>query len=154
MSCGAASTLPGPMLHDMAKGFLIPKAESPMSPCAFGSCHTEKLKKAQLVLDLSITDLKATLVDKPSCEAPALKLVASGGGDAALQKSWLWLKLTAPADASDVLTSNPAWGTPGNCGQMSGQDYGVRMPFGAGAWEDNKKAAVKAWICAGAPGAM
>lgn len=139
------------MLHDMAKAVLLPKMETPMSPCAFSSCHTEKLKKANLVLDLSVPDLKALLVDKVSCEAPALKLVDSSGGDAGLNKSWLWLKLAAPADPSGILTPNPAWGTPGSCGQMSGQEYGVRMPYGS-EWEPAKRAAVKAWICAGAPG--
>jgi hypothetical protein len=62
---------------------------------------------------------------------PVVPLVASGGGDTALQNSWLWLKLVAPADASGVLTENAAWGTPGvSCNQMGGQPYGVRMPWG------------------------
>ena len=124
-----------------------------MSPCAFGSCHTEKIKKGQLVLDLTVMDLKA-LVGKPSCEAPALKLVDASGGDAGLAKSWLWLKLVAKIDPSNILISDPSWGAPGACGQMSGQEYGVRMPYGSSEWEETKLAAVKAWICAGAPGPM
>jgi len=92
------------------------------------------------------------LGDKAACEAPNLKLVDTRGGDAGLAASWLWLKLTAPADsASSELTADPSWGTPGSCGQSGG--YGQRMPIGApmGLAAD-VLAPIRDWICAGAPG--
>jgi len=139
------------MLHEAARAVLLPKPETPTLPCAFSSCHTDKIKKAQLVLDTTVTDLRATLVGKAACEAPNLKLVDATGGDAGLAKSWLWIKLAA---TGEMIPPDPSWGTPGSCGQMGAMDYGVRMPYGGGMWEDTKLAAVKAWICAGAPGPM
>lgn len=123
-----------------------------MLPCAFGSCHNASKKAAQLSLVVG-TNL-AELVGKPSCESPNLKLVEAGGGDAALAKSWLYQKLAAPVDGSAALVPDPAWGTPGQCGQMG--DFGMRMPLAGGAEGvgEAKLNAMKEWICAGAPGAM
>lgn len=156
-SCGPASTLPPAMLHQAAVDAIVPKDAMNVSPCAFSSCHNTTQKKAMLNLDVGTMDLKAILVDKPSCEVPALMLVKSGGGDAALTNSWLWQKLTAPDGPSGELTAQPAWGMGGaSCGQDSGQPFGVRMPKGTVDMtiSASKLDPIKAWICAGAPGPM
>jgi hypothetical protein len=122
------------------------------SPCGFGSCHAGQ-GKAGLVL-LNATDLRMTMVGKASCQVPAIPLVDAAGGNAGLANSWLWLKLTAPADASGVMTGDAAWGAGVNCGQSGGQMYGLRMPWSNTdtPLEDARLAAVRNWICAGAPG--
>ena len=155
-SCGPASTLPGAMLHQAVVDALIPKDAATPTPCAFSSCHNTTQKKAMLNLDVGTADLHAILVDKPSCEVPTEKLVASGGGDAALANSWLWQKLTAPVGSSGELTAQTAWGMGGaSCGQDSGQPFGVRMPKGSiDPISSTKLDPIKAWICAGAPGPM
>ena len=129
----------------------MPPAETSNLPCAFGSCHNASKKVAglELVFGGKLTDL----VGKASCQAPNLKLVEPGGGDAALKKSWLYLKLAAPVDGSANLIPDPTWGTANNtCGQTSG-DFGVRMPFSAGSdgIGPEKLAVIREWICAGAP---
>jgi hypothetical protein len=125
------------------------------SPCGFSSCHAGSQARAMLKL-LDATDLKATLVGKPSCEAPMLPLVDGSGGDAALSHSYLWLKLTAPVDLSAVLTGSAAWGmATASCGQdQPTQTYGVRMPkTGTDMMLDAPRLdAIRNWICAGAPG--
>jgi hypothetical protein len=121
------------------------------SPCGFSACHMAanhaKLKLA------GVTDLHATLVGMPSCEAPTIPLIDSKGGNAGLQNSWLWLKLTSPADSSSGnLIMQSSWPAPGACGQMSG--YGFRMPMTGAAdlLEAPRLAKIRNWICAGAPG--
>jgi hypothetical protein len=105
-----------------------------------------------------VTDLKATLVDKPSCEAPTMPLVSSHGGNAALMSSWLWQKLTAPAMSTDTLIVQAAWGTAGVCptmgfGLTQTSGFGDRMPYGSLATlEPAPLASIRNWICAGAPG--
>lgn len=123
------------------------------SPCGFSACHAGASGKAMLALAMT-TDLRTLLVGHPSCQAPDVPLVADGGGQAALDNSWLWLKLTAPADASGVIASNPAWGTAMNCGQLGNQPFGIRMPWSNTDMplEASRLAAVRNWICAGAPG--
>jgi hypothetical protein len=122
------------------------------SPCGFGSCHAG-VGKAGLVL-LNATDLRMTTVGKASCQVPAIPVVDDAGGNAGLANSWLWLKLTAPADASGVITGDAAWGAGVNCGQMGGQMYGLRMPASNTdtPLEEARLAAIRNWICAGAPG--
>jgi hypothetical protein len=137
----------GPALHAAAVMVLtVP------SPCGFGSCHVGT-GKAKLVLN-GATDLRTLLVDKPSCEVPAMPLI---DGEAALNNSWLWQKLTAMVDGSTTgtIVANPAWGMSGSCGQMGNQPFGVRMPAtNTDMMIDPpaKAATIKAWICAGAPG--
>jgi hypothetical protein len=125
--------------------------------CAFnGVCHDGPNRSAGLDL-FEATDLNMLLVDQPACETSVVPLVASGGSDTALQNSWLWLKLVAPADASGMMDTNPAWGAPNPaCNQQSGQPFGVRMPQGTttGYTSEDRLAAVRNWICAGAPGPM
>ena len=87
------------------------------SSCGFMSCHIGS-GKAALVLAGS-TDLNKLLVDVASCEVPTMPLIDSRGGDAALNNSWLWQKLTAPVNIDGVLRTDAAWGMPGNCGQDS-----------------------------------
>jgi hypothetical protein len=155
-TCAGATTTGGPALHAAVVALLTqPSSPTAMNgPCAFSSCHAANVKKANLILDTVTMDLKAALVDKPSCEAPTYKLVDSSGGDAALQKSWLWQKLTAPDDTSGLITTKPEWGMPGSCGQM-GVNFGVRMPYGSpDLWAPEKLATIRNWICAGAPGPM
>ena len=125
-------------------------------PCAFSGCHGGSVPAGMLQLAGS-TDLHAALAGKPSCEAPNLPLVDPSGGDAALNNSWLWIKLTAPADDTAGLTTPQAtWGTPGTCGQMPGMMYGVRMPWGSGGTPNSEArlTPIRNWICAGAPGPM
>jgi hypothetical protein len=121
------------------------------SPCGFANACHAGTGKAMLVL-LGTNDLKALLVDKPSCEAPTFPRVDSKGGNAALAHSWLWQKLTAPDDKSnDALIVQSAWGTPGACGQASG--FGDRMPMGGvDTLDEPRLSKVRNWICAGAPG--
>jgi hypothetical protein len=119
-------------------------------------CHAGT-GQAKLVL-LGATDLKATLVGKASCEAPALLLVDPQGGNAALANSWLWQKLTAPAMSTDALIVQAAWGTSAVCptngfdnGMTSG--FGDRMPYGSlDTLAAEPLAKIRNWICAGAPG--
>jgi len=127
-----------------------------MMTCGISLCHGGTVGQAKLVL-LGATDLKATLADKPSCEAPTMPLVDSRGGDVALGNSWLWQKLTAPTDEMDVLIVQPSWGTPGTCpttgfGSMMTSGFGSRMPKGGRTLEAPSLAPVRNWICAGAPG--
>jgi hypothetical protein len=153
-SCaGADTTTPGAMLAANAAAVIVVQSSASMGPCAFSSCHDSGAKKAMLILDgTTAKDLHTLMVDKTSCESATLKLVAPGGGDTALAKSWLWQKLTAPAVADGTLTTKPEWGTPTNCGQMSGQAFGVRMPFSGdnGLLDATKLNAIRSWICAGA----
>jgi hypothetical protein len=122
-------------------------------PCGSSSCHGGR-GKANLVL-VGMTDLNTALVGKTSCQALALPLVAAGGGDAALNGSWLWLKLVAPVDSAGTLASNAAWGEPQSCAQMVGsQPYGIRMPWSNTDMllSEARLAPIRNWICAGAPG--
>jgi hypothetical protein len=127
-----------------------------MVPCGLSICHAGT-GQAKLVL-LGVTDLKATMVDKPSCEAPVMPLVSSKGGNAALANSWLWQKLTAPAMDTDALIVQPAWGTAGVCptsnfGKDQTSGFGDRMPYGSLATlEPAPLGSIRNWICAGAPG--
>ena len=151
LECGAPSTKAPAELYAAAAGALLPQMEGTSLPCAFGSCHNSSKKVAglELVYGGSLT----ALVGAPSCQAPNLKLVEPGGGTAALTKSWLYLKLAAPVDGSAALIADPSWGTANNaCGQTTG-DFGVRMPFSAGAdgIGAEKLAVIREWICAGAP---
>ena len=151
-ACGPKSTKAPAEIYAAAAAALVPTEANPMLPCAFGSCHNASKKAAQLSLVVG-TNL-AELVGKPSCESPNLKLVEPGGTDAALAKSWLYQKLAAPVDGSASLIADPAWGTPGSCGQMG--DFGMRMPISGGAdgVGEAKLAVIREWICAGAPGPM
>jgi hypothetical protein len=147
--CEAADmTVTGSAAHAAAATLL-----AGMTPCGFSSCHSGTGPKAQLALAMQ-TNLNMLLVDKPSCEAPSVPLVKSGGGQAALDGSWLWLKLVAPADSSGVITPNAAWGTAMNCGQTGGQMFGLRMPWSNTEMklEDDRLQVIRNWICAGAPG--
>jgi hypothetical protein len=127
-----------------------------MLPCGLSMCHGGT-GQAKLVL-FGSKDLKATLVGKPSCEAPTMPLVDPQGGTAALNHSWLWQKLTAPDMSTDALIVQSAWGAPGTCpttgfgsGQITG--FGDRMPYGGLATLDaGPLGQIRNWICAGAPG--
>jgi len=154
LTCADAdTTTPAAMLHANAAAAMFPPMPGMNGGCAFSSCHGMSAKKANLILDGTMTNLNALLVGKASCEAPSLSLVDGSGGDAALAKSWLWQKLAAPIDTSGNLTANPAWGMSGNCGQSGGTGYGVRMPLGqTDLLAAPKLNAIKSWICAGAKG--
>lgn len=121
--------------------------------CSFGSCHDADGKRANLII-LPDDNLMTKLTDVPSCENTTMPLVKSGGGDAALQMSWLWQKLTAPDDANFNLIGDPAWGTPvETCGQMTPGTFGERMPKTGGLdLSETRMAAIRNWICAGATG--
>jgi hypothetical protein len=151
-SCAMADkTTPGPMLNKAASAAIIAE----MGTCSFSSCHTASVHKAKLVLDGSAgMELHALMVGKPSCEAPTINLVDSSGGDKALANSWLWQKLIAPATSDGTLTTKPEWGAPVNCGQITGQSFGHRMPDSSTATlltPASKLTAIRDWICAGAP---
>jgi hypothetical protein len=153
---GCSAAMPGmpSALHAAAVEALA--AMPPTSSCGGStSCH-QGAGKAMLSL-LNVTDLRMALVGKMSCEAPMLPLVDGSMGDAALNNSWLWIKLTAPTDSSGNLVANPAWGPVGmtGCGQMPPSGYGLRMPWGFSGTtylSDANMAKVRNWICAGAPG--
>jgi hypothetical protein len=154
---GCSAAMPGmpSALHAAAVEALA--AMPPTSSCGGStSCH-QGAGKAMLSL-LNVTDLRMALVDKMSCEAPMIPLVSGSMGDAALNNSWLWIKLTAPTDSSGNLVSNPAWGAVGSgCGQTPPSGYGLRMPWGFSGTtylSDANMAKVRNWICAGAPGPM
>ena len=150
--CEAAdATMTGSAAHAAALTVL-----NQMVPCGLSICHAGT-GQAKLVL-LGVTDLKATMVDKPSCEAPTMPLVSSKGGNAALANSWLWQKLTAPAMSTDALITQSTWGTPAACptanfGMMQTSGFGDRMPYGSLATlEPAPLGAIRNWICSGAPG--
>lgn len=153
-SCPASLAAPA-ALHQAAAMALLP-VSTPNGACSFSSCHDAASKKANLALLATMPlDLKTPTVGKPACEVPSMVLVAAGGGDMALAKSWLWQKLVAPADSGGVIAPKPEWGTmTGSCGQEGGESFGVRMPrsltdtlLGA-----DRLTAVRDWICGGAPG--
>jgi hypothetical protein len=151
-SCTGVTTGAAADLHAAAAKILIPADMTSKGTCSFSSCHDSSAKKAKLIFDYTSTDLHALLVDKPACEAATYSLVASGGGDASLAKSWIWQKLSSAADGSGNLIVKPEWGTPTSCGQSDG--FGVRMPMSGDRLDDTKLGAIKAWICAGAPAPM
>jgi hypothetical protein len=154
MDCASADlSAGGPALHAAAAEVL-----AVMSPCGFGGCHVGTNPAAKLLLT-GATDLRATLVDKVSCEAPNMKLIDGSSGDAAVANSWLWIKLTSPATDTAGITASPAdetkWGPTGVCGQQPGLKYGQRMPATQAATETLSEARlskIRNWICAGAPG--
>jgi hypothetical protein len=148
-ACSAMATSAPPAMLHMAAHDVLGVA----SPCGFSSCHMGSNARAHLDL-LDAANLKTALVGKPACEAPNLPLVDGSGGDAALAKSYLWIKLTGAVDVSAAIVANPAWGTPGaDCGQM-GQPNGVRMPLTNTDMllDEPRLSAIRNWICAGAPG--
>ena len=154
-SCAGAPT-GAETLHAGALAALIPASADIKGPCAFGSCHDSNANKAQLILDHGTTDLHALLVTRPACEVAELALVDDSGGDPALAKSWLWQKLTAPADSKGALTKKDAWGAAvETCGQSSGDaPFGLRMPLSGtpDMLDASRLEPIRSWICAGAPG--
>ncbi len=150
----AATAVPGCEIADMSSATLHADAAAILAtetPCGFSSCHTGN-GKAGLILH-EVADLNAQMVGVTSCEAPNLPLVDGQGGDAGLNNSWLWLKLTAEAVPGGMLTPDATWGEPGNCGQDVGS-YGGRMPL-AGSPDvpgEERLGPIRNWICAGAPG--
>jgi hypothetical protein len=148
-ACGPKSTKTPAEIYAAVTQAYVPQEASGMLPCAFGSCHNASKKAAQLALPFGAS--LAELVGKQSCEAPNLKLVEAGGGETALAKSWLYLKLAAPVDGSAALVPDATWGTPGQCGQSA--DFGMRMPISGGpeGVGEAKLAIMREWICAGAP---
>jgi hypothetical protein len=155
---GDAGSMPQPSLGCPASPSATPAALhraalevlTPMTPCGFSDCHAGR-GKAGLTL-LGATDLRALLVGKSTCEAPAVPLVDGRGGELGLRNSWLWLKLDSEADAEGALPVNAAWGVGQSCGQLPSQPYGVLMPLASPRLMGMRRDAVRAWICAGAPG--
>jgi hypothetical protein len=150
--CSAAAVGMAPAALHQGALDAIAATMGPKASCATStSCH--KNAKAMLML-AGVTNLNMTMVGKASCEAPNVPLVDARGGDAALANSWLWIKLVAP-DTGGGIALNPAWGTPGPCGIMMPGTAGSRMPmgqFGDAYVGDEQLAAIRNWICAGAPG--
>jgi hypothetical protein len=116
--------------------------------CSFGSCHDADGKRAMLIV-VEGDDITEKLVDKAACQVPSLMLVKSGGGQPALDGSWIWQKLAAPDDADMVIVPNDAWGEPTTCGQTQGT-FGTRMPMTGLDLSEARVAAIRNWICAGA----
>lgn len=151
-----APAVSGPMLH--AAAFEVLTAMGPPGPsgvvgaCNFSSCHIAPRGKAMLVLN-GMPNLTA-LVGKPSCEVPALSLVEPGGGDNALEKSFLWIKLVGESDRDGTLLAQPGWGAGGvtSCGDITATTpFGMRMPRSAAPITDGRLTAIRRWICGGAP---
>ena len=148
--CEAAVAGDAATLHAAAAEVL-----TAMGTCGFSSCHAN-MGKAGLIL-LGATDLNMLMVDKPACQAPNLSVVKSGGGQAALDGSYLWIKLAGAADPSGFIMGDmAAWGMGGACGQTAAAPYGVRMPQMASAMttSEERLAKIRNWICGGAPGPM
>jgi hypothetical protein len=144
--CAANTSAPPAMLFTAVHDVL-----SASTPCGFSSCHMGSNARAHLDL-VGAPDLHAALVGKPACEAPNLSIVDGSGGDVGLSKSYMWIKLTGPVDLGAALIPDASWGTAGACGQ-SGQMYGLRMPLTNTDMllDDTRLAAIRNWICAGAP---
>jgi hypothetical protein len=119
--------------------------------CNFGSCHIPPNGKAALIL-AGATDLSMLLRGVASCQAPSVPLVAAGGGDAALQNSWIWLKLVAADDEGEIV-ANPAWGPGGICGTTADKPFGGIMPMNSpNRLDETRLGKIRRWICGGAPG--
>lgn len=144
--CENSGPADGAALHAAALALLTPSA-----PCAGSSCHSQRGKAAGLTLS-GATDLRALLVDKAACLAPELPLVDGSGGAAALANSWLWLKLTSEVDAQGKLPESASWGVAESCGQQGDEPRGVLMPLGGEPLDEEQRATLRSWICAGAPG--
>ena len=114
-----------------------------------GSCHDGDRGNQGMLGILEGANLNTLLV-KAACQAPAMKLVSSDSGNAALDASYLWQKITAPVDRSMLLIAKPEWGASATCGQPTG--FGERMPWGGLPFPESRLTAVRNWICAGAPG--
>ena len=117
--------------------------------CSFSSCHDADGERAGLII-LEGDNLNMTLVDKPACQVPTLLIVKSGGGNAALDGSWLWQKLIAPKDSSEFIIPQDVWGMPVVCQQTQG--FGTRMPMTNIDLSPERIASIRNWICAGAAG--
>lgn len=114
--------------------------------CSISSCHGDGIASAGLNLAQGV-DLTALLVNVPACEAPSLMLVAPGEPE----KSWLYLKLTAPTATKKELMVDPAWGEPGqDCEEAKG--FGKRMPETGTELSAEQVEQVRSWIADGAPG--
>ena len=144
-ACTPTPNTPPAALHRAALEVL-----TPMTPCGFSDCHAGR-GKAGLTL-VGAVDLRTLLVGKSACEASTVPLVDARGGELGLRNSWLWLKLDSQVDAEGALPSNTAWGVGQSCGQLPTQPYGVLMPLNSPRLEGARRDAVRAWICAGAPG--
>lgn len=152
--CEAAVMSDPATMYAAVNALLNPPDVTMPTPCGFSSCHAGN-GKAKLVL-LGKTDLRATMVDVPSCLAPNVPLVDGRGGQMALDNSWLWIKLVGAADSAGIITANPAWGMGGACDQTPAAPYGIRMPQMASpkTASEERLATIRNWICAGAPGPM
>lgn len=147
-ACAGANVAVGPAaLHAAAQVALA----GPMASCGLSTaCHQGATGKAMLSFK-DKPDMRMLMVGKMSCVAPTIPLVDGRGGEAALNNSWLYLKLIAPLDSASNLMANTAFGTPGSCGQITVGSFGQRMPQGeTGMWKDTGK--IRDWICGGAPG--
>lgn len=93
------------------------------------------------------------LVIRPSCET-TMPLVDLGGGDAALNNSWLYWKVAGFTQGDGgTLAPFPGWTTTGHdCGQDTLGPFGSLMPLGVESPVGPVVEAVRNWICAGAPG--
>ena len=148
---GVDISMGGPALHAAALQVL-----NAASPCGFSSCHMPP-GKAMLVL-LGVTDLKATLVGKPSCEAPTLSLDRCLRERGRARQELDVAEAERPTDGtgSGKIVEQAAWGMNGTCGQDPDKPFGQRMPWGGGDMQlsAERLGAIKAWICGGAPGPM
>jgi hypothetical protein len=147
---GMAAGLPGCEVAEEgdAAAMKVAATDALTGGCSFGSCHDADGKRAMLIV-VEGDDITAKLVDKAACQVPSLMLVKSGGGQPALDGSWIWQKLAAPDDADMVIVPNDAWGEPTTCGQTQGT-FGTRMPMTGLDLSETRVAAIRNWICAGA----
>lgn len=123
-----------------------------------GICHRQSQAPRSAGLQLAGTassdrlDDLLMFVDKPSCQT-TMPVVDRSGGDAALANSWLWWKVAGASEGMD-LVAQPDWMSTGdNCQQLDpAKPFGTLMPQGASEPTESVAAAVRNWICAGAPG--
>ena len=134
--------------HDIVAAMLRGdgSATNPLGACAFSSCHSDA---ANGMLNLTtMPDITTALVNVPACEAPALMRVKPM--DPA--SSWLWIKLTGPADASGNITYAT---TPQACKGADAGTLGILMPWSPGSpasLEPTQLFQICSWIQDGALG--
>lgn len=117
--------------------------------CAQARCHGPVPAYELLELTADRCDLTRPLLDVPACEYDLMDRVEPGQPE----RSWLWLKLTAPHDERYQLQFEPddAW-SPSRDPRCAEAGFGTRMPPPGFPLSDAERETIRAWILAGAPG--
>jgi hypothetical protein len=123
--------------------------------CVFSACHDSISPGGGLNLEgpLASGTMREALVGVSSCQYDLMPLVDPGNPD----NSWLWLKLSGPHTAANVLefTASPTWipdPRPECPTPPMISPFGVMMPQGSSGLDPMRANIVRGWILAGAPG--